>query len=147
MSLVPLNPHKVFTSSSHLIAVHSHLILIFVKFLEGMRYLMILCLLASSSRAALIVDYNAPGSVSDLGSPQLESSPGHFEGSTNAGAHAYIKPDSDPDEKPALHYYRDSWYRRAEVLAKGHYGPNENYFVGYKFRLSDIHEHLALFQW
>ena len=112
-----------------------------------MHYLLILNLLAAVSKAALIVDYNAPGPVSDLGSPQLESTPWQFEDSHDADSHAYIRPQHDPDGKPALHYHRDPSYRRAEVKAKGKYEPNKNYFVGYEFRLSNIHEHLALFQW
>ena len=108
---------------------------------------LIICLLAATMNATLIVNYSAPGLATDLGTPQLESTAGHPVPADATNGQAYIKPDYDSSGKPALHYHRDPSYRRAEVKAKGNYAENKRYFVGYQFSLSNIHEHLVLFQW
>ena len=99
--------------------------------------------------STLLVDYTAPSPASALGSPQLEGSSlgDHLDASAPSGSPAYIQPGADPNGKPALHYHRAAGDRRAEVEAKGTYAAGKQYFVGYEFRLSNVHEHLALFQW
>ena len=99
--------------------------------------------------STLLVDYTAPSPASALGSPQLEGSylGDHLDPSAPAGSPAYIQPGTDANGKPALHYHREPEDRRAEVKAKGTYAAGKQYFVGYEFRLSNVHEHLALFQW
>ena len=99
--------------------------------------------------ATLLVDYTAPAAVSNLGTPQLEGASlgAHLDAAAAVGSPAFIQPGTDPDGKAALHFHRNSGDRRAEVEAKGTYAAGKQYFVGYEFRLSNVHEHLAIFQW
>ena len=99
--------------------------------------------------ATLLVDYTAPAAVSDLGTPQLEGGAlgDHLDVSAAIGSPAFIQPGKDPEGKAALHFHRDPGDRRAEVRAKGTYAAEKQYFVGYEFSLSNVHQHLALFQW
>ena len=99
--------------------------------------------------STLLVEYTAPSPASALGSPELEGSylGDHLDPSAPLGSPAYIQPDIDPNSKPCLHYHRDPEDRRAEVKAKGTYAAGQHYFVGYEFRLGNVHEHLAIFQW
>ena len=98
----------------------------------------------SLSTSTLLIDYSAPSPATDLGECQLEGTvyipcPGNSS--------IYIKPGADPTGRPALHYHRDPAFRRAEVKGKGPYAANKHYYVGYEFSLSNVHEHLAIFQW
>ena len=99
------------------------------------------------STSTLLINYSAPSPISTLGECQLE---GSFHGDHIAcpgNSSIYIKTGNDPDGKPALHYHRDPTFRRAEVKGAGAYAENKHYYVGYEFRLGNVHEHLALFQW
>lgn len=99
--------------------------------------------------ATLLVDYTAPAAVSDLGTPQLEAATlgAQLNAAAAVGSPAFIQPGKDLEGKPALHFHRDAGDRRAEVKAKGDYSAGKHYFVGYEFSLSNVHEHLAIFQW
>ena len=113
-------------------------------------HLQTLALLTSAlslTTATLLIDYTAPAAVSLMGSCQLEGSSlgDHIECPGNSDI--YIKPGKDPKGKAALHFHRDPDFRRAEVKGKGNYAGEKSYFVGYEFKLSNYHEHLALFQW
>ncbi|KAL9124822.1 MAG: hypothetical protein Q9217_005889, partial [Psora testacea] len=112
-----------------------------------MRHIVSILLSVALSSTTLLVDYTAPASVSELGSPQLESREGNFISASEGGSHVYIETGQDEDGRKALHFHRDATYRRAEVKAKGNYAEGKKYFVGYEFRLSNVHQHLALFQW
>ncbi|KAL9102999.1 MAG: hypothetical protein Q9163_001919 [Psora crenata] len=112
-----------------------------------MHHILLVLLSAALSCATLLVDYTAPASVSALGSPQLQSAEGNFISASEGGSHGYIRTEKDEDGREALHFHRDPTYRRAEVLAKGSYAEGKRYFVGYEFKLSNVHQHLALFQW
>ncbi|KAF6223694.1 hypothetical protein HO133_000537 [Letharia lupina] len=106
-----------------------------------------LSVLLSLSTSTLLIDYSAPSPISALGECQLE---GNFHRDYIAcpgNSSIYIKTGTDPDGKPALHYHRDPRFRRAEVKGAGAYAANKHYYVGYEFRLGNVHEHLAVFQW
>lgn len=107
----------------------------------------VLTILTSISSATLLVDYSPPSSASSLGEVQLETSSGNFVSPSSAGTDAYIKPDTDPNGKPCLHFHRAPSYNRAEVKIKGDYAAGKNYYVGYEFALGAVHEHLSIFQW
>ena len=102
--------------------------------------------------ASLLIDYTAPGDATGIGSCQLEGAelgdridcPNNDPATKNK---IYIRPGNDPAGRPALHFHRDPQYRRAEIKAKGDYAAGKKYFVGYEFRLENIHQHLTLFQW
>lgn len=101
----------------------------------------------SLSTSTLLINYAAHSPVSALGECQLE---GSFHGDHIAcpgNSSIYIKTGTDPDGKPALHYHRDPTFRRAEVKGAGAYAENKHYYVGYEFRLGNIHEGLTVFQW
>ena len=106
-----------------------------------------LLLLLPSAIAILLIDFAAPGDMSDIGSCQLEGSSlgDHIDCPGNDAI--YIKPGQDPQGKAALHYHREPSFRRAEMKGKGDYAAGKKYYVGYEFQLSHVHEHLALFQW
>lgn len=105
---------------------------------------LLLPLLASST---LLVDYTAPAATSVLGTCQLEAAELHDAVACPGNANVYIKPGQDPAGKAALHYHREAGYRRAEVKAAGDYSAGKHYYAGYEFRLGNLHEHLAIFQW
>ena len=115
--------------------------------------LLILAAATALSKASLLVDYQAPDPASTIGQPQLQDDASSSIKSSRIMRRdyqndtCYIKPGQDPDGRAALHFHRDPSHRRAEVKAKGDYSEGKKYFVGYEFRLSNIHEHLALFQW
>ena len=101
----------------------------------------------ASSTSTLLIDYSALSPIPDLGECQLEGSFLHDTIPCPGNSSIYIKPGADTTGKPALHYHRDPTFRRAEVEGKGPYAANKNYYVGYEFSLSNVHEHLAIFQW
>ena len=101
----------------------------------------------SLSTSTLIIDYSAPSPILDLGECQLEGSFLHDRIPCPGNSSIYIKPGADATGKPALHYHRDPTFRRAEVEGKGPYAANKHYYVGYKFSLGNVHEHLTIFQW
>lgn len=105
---------------------------------------LLLPILASST---LLVNYNAPSATSVLGTCQLEGAELHDTISCPGNDSIYIKPGQDPAGKAALHYHRDAGFRRAEIEAAGTYTAGKNYYAGYEFRLGNVHEHLAIFQW
>ena len=101
----------------------------------------------SFTTSTLLINYAAPAAISSLGSCQLEGSSLGDKISCPGNDNVYIKPSTDPEGQPALHYHRGPEYRRAEVKGKGTYEADKTYFVGYEFNLADYHEHLAIFQW
>lgn len=106
-----------------------------------------LLILLPLSTSTLLINYSAPAPIPTLGECQLE---GSFLGDDipcPGNSSIYIKTGTDPDGKPALHYHRDPTFRRAEVKGAGEYAENKHYYVGYEFRLGNVHEHLTVFQW
>lgn len=108
--------------------------------------LQLISALSSLSTATLLIDYSAPSATASLGSCQLEGSYLHDTIACPGNSSIYIKPSTDSEGTPALHYHRDPNFRRAEVKGAGDYAAEKTYFVGYKFSLGNVHEHLALFQ-
>ena len=104
-------------------------------------------LLCGQPLAKLLVDYTAPSAVAELGSCQLEGAELGDHISCPGNDDIFIKPGQDSSGKAALHFHRNPSNRRAEVKASGNYAEGQKYFVGYEFQLSNIHQHLAIFQW
>ena len=108
-------------------------------------------LAAAAASASLLVDFKASDDPSNIGKLQLQGdgpSPIKSDADLGDGEDAsYIKQGNDPDGQAALHFHRDPAHRRAEIKAKGEYSAGKKYFIGYEFRLSNIHEHLSIFQW
>ena len=106
-----------------------------------------LSLLILSARATLLIDYTPSLPISSLGTAQLEGSELGDHIPLPGNDSIYIRTGTDPAGTPALNFHRDATFRRAEVKGKGSYEEEKRYFVGYEFRLGNVHEALTIFQW
>lgn len=119
-----------------------------MKFSSTLFTLLFSQLLLTTTHASLLIDYRGGQPAAALGNAELE---GNALGCKirSAGDAAFIRPEKDPQMgRDALHFHRDSHFRRAEVKALGgQIKPGKTYFIGYEFRLSKQKESLVVFQW
>lgn len=81
--------------------------------------LLTLTVLLSLSTSTLLINYSVPSPFSTLGQCQLEGSFHSDHIACPGNSSIYIKTDTNPDGKTALHYHRDPTFRRAEVKGVG----------------------------